>query len=120
MTESRDMIVELVYEKTCPNIARARKQLIKAFAESGVPVRWQEWEVSDRAAPDHIHGYGSPTILVNKKDVSGQMKQGDDYCCRIYSHDEAASKGVPAVSDISNALEKGDSQAHSFQAQAWI
>jgi len=117
VTESKDMIVDLVYEKTCPNIARARKQLIKAFTESGVPVKWQEWEVSDPAAPAHIHGYGSPTILVNKQDVSGQMQQGDDYCCRVYSHDEAASKGVPAVSDIVDCLKKASPKRTSHQSR---
>lgn len=102
------MTVELIYEKTCPNIEAAREQLLQAFTESGMPPKWQEWEVSDPAAPQHIHGYGSPTILVDRQDVSGQMKQGDDYCCRIYNHGKDASKGVPAVMDISRFLKKAN------------
>ena len=64
------MRVELVYESTCPNIAAARAQLLHAFAQAKVSPQWNEWEVTDPKAPDYIHGYGSPTILVNGQDVS--------------------------------------------------
>lgn len=97
------MHIELVYEKTCPNIEAARSQLLRAFTKAGITPRWQEWEVSTPEAPTHIHGYGSPTILVDSKDVSGDNIEGDDYCCRVYSHGEN-NKGVPAVTDIVNAL----------------
>lgn len=98
------MQIELVYEKTCPNIEAARTQLLRAFSQAGITPRWQEWEVSSPDAPMHVHGYGSPTILVNGRDVSGDMPEGNDYCCRVYSHGEYASKGVPAADDIVDAL----------------
>jgi len=98
------MQVELVYEKTCPNIEAARAQLLRAFTEAGITPRWQEWEVSTPEAPAHVHGYGSPTILVNGQDVCGNKAEDDDYCCRVYSHGEHTNKGVPAVVDIMCAL----------------
>lgn len=98
------MKVELVYEKTCPNIEAARAHLLRAFTEAGITPSWQEWEVTTADAPDYIHGYGSPTILVNGNDVSGDMAGGDDYCCRVYSHGEQTNKGVPAMADIVRAL----------------
>ncbi len=98
------MQIELVYEQTCPNIEAARAQLLRAFAEAGITPCWQEWEVSSPEAPSHVHGYGSPTILVNGRDVSGDMADGDDYCCRIYSHGEHTNKGVPPVAGIVQAL----------------
>ena len=97
------MKIELVYEKTCPNIEAARSQLLRAFAEAGITPRWQEWEISAPEAPAYIHGYGSPTILVDGEDVSSDKIEGDDYCCRVYSHAEY-NKGVPAVIDIVNAF----------------
>lgn len=103
------MQVELVYEKTCPNIGAAREQLLRAFTEADMPPVWQEWEVSQPDAPAHVHGYGSPTILVNGKDVSGSMTEGDDLCCRIYAHGDTCNKGVPPVSDIVRALQTMDS-----------
>lgn len=100
------MNVELVYEKTCPNIAAAREQLLHAFGEAGLTPRWREWEISDPAAPAHVHGYGSPTVLVDGKDVSGAEMSGDDLCCRLYAHGETGrQQGVPAQADIVNALQ---------------
>lgn len=98
------MQVELVYEKTCPNIEAARVQLLHAFNEAGMTPRWQEWEVSTADAPAHVHGFGSPTILVDGMDVSGVMTEGDDYCCRVYAHSENDNKGIPALADIVQAL----------------
>jgi hypothetical protein len=103
------MQVELIYEKTCPNVEAARVALLRAFADAGVPPRWQEWEVSSEDAPAHVHGFGSPTILVNGEDVSGEMTEGHDLCCRIYAHDEHANKGVPAVSSIVSAIKSAQS-----------
>jgi hypothetical protein len=113
------MKIELVYEKTCPNIEVARSQLLRAFTEEGITPLWMEWEVSTSEAPSYIHGYGSPTILVDGKDVSGGDIDGDDYCCRVYSHGEN-NKGVPAISDIVNAL-KSARQAleHTNHASRW-
>jgi len=96
--------IELVYEKTCPNIESAREQLRRALSEVGIATRWQEWEVSATGIPNHVHGYGSPTILVNGSDVEGRPPSGDDYSCRVYSHGGVANKGVPAVENIVNAL----------------
>jgi mercuric ion transport protein len=96
--------IEFIYEKTCPNIAAARAQLQQACAITGISAEWQEWEVSAADAPDYIHGYGSPTILINQKDINGEVKTGDDYCCRVYSHAADTNKGVPAVDTITNAI----------------
>ena len=112
------MIVELVYEKTCPNIEAARSQLLKAFSETGISPHWQEWEVSSPDVPPHVHGYGSPTILVNEHDVSGDLPEGNDYCCRVYSHDTLSNKGVPALTDIVNAL-KAAKQTNESKSNAF-
>ena len=98
------MQVELVYEKSCPNIEAARTLLLHAFVEAGIAARWQEWEVSNPDAPPHIHGYGSPTILVNGRDVSGDASKKDDYCCRVYLNNKSNNKGVPALKDITDAF----------------
>ena len=98
------MQVELVYEKTCPNIEAARTQLLRAFVEAGATPHWLEWEVSTPDAPAHIHGFGSPSILIDGQDVSGDMAEGNNYCCRVYSHGNDASKGVPAMEDIVHAI----------------
>ncbi|MEJ2452321.1 MAG: hypothetical protein P8047_16960 [Gammaproteobacteria bacterium] len=66
---------------------------------------WQEWEVNAADVPAHVHGYGSPTILVEGRDVSGDAGEGADMCCRVYAHDEPGNKGVPSLRDIVCALQ---------------
>lgn len=98
------MKVELVYEKTCPNVDAARAQIRKAFAQVNQEPRWQEWEVSDSRAPSYVHVYGSPTILVNGTDVSG-LAPGD--CrdnCRIYENGDGHLGVVPPLEKVVSAL----------------
>ena len=104
MTASK---IELIYENTCPNIDAARQQIKLACNKLDIKPDWLEWEVSAADAPKHIHGYGSPTILVNGKDVSGEMTAGDDYCCRVYAN-SPGNKGVPIVNDIMQAIQSAN------------
>lgn len=115
------MKVELVYEKSCPNIEAARLSLLQAFAEAGIAPHWREWELGTPDAPAHVHGYGSPTILVDDRDVSGDMSTGgDDDCCRIYSHGPGTIKGTPQVADIVHALQGAQhTTATENPASAW-
>ena len=96
--------IELIVEKTCPNIEAARQQITRACNNLNIKPLWQEWEVSAADAPEHIHGYGSPTILINGKDVSGDMTAGDDFCCRVYNNEQNNNKGIPALNDIEQAI----------------
>jgi hypothetical protein len=105
--------VELVYEKTCPNVEAARAQLRHALSEAGIAQQWREWEVGTPGVPAHVHGYGSPTILVDGEDVDGRPPAGDDYSCRVYSHAGNANKGVPALEDIVSALKRARQSAES-------
>lgn len=95
--------VEFVYEKTCPHIEAARKQLLAAFGVVSVVPAWSEWEVSDQRAPEHVRSYGSPTILVDGKDVMGLSVEEVSSCCRIYALD-GEERGVPPLDQIVTAL----------------
>lgn len=91
------MQVEFIYEKTCPNITPTREQLARAFGQLGLEPIWKEWEVHQPDAPEHIHGYGSPTILINGIDLLGAKPVSDDMSCRIYPDSPEANRGVPAL-----------------------
>ena len=112
--------VEFVYEKSCPNIAATRKQLIAAFGAAGVAPAWSEWEVGDPDTPNHVRSYGSPTILVDGKDVSGLPLEEASSCCRIYTLDGDA-RGVPPLDQIVAALtpsSESDKAAGAFRLNA--
>ena len=63
--------VEFIYDPDCPNAEEARQQLLRALAEAGMKLDVQEWNRAAPESPDYVQRYGSPTILVNKKDVAG-------------------------------------------------
>lgn len=98
------MKVELVFEKTCPNVDAAREQIRKAFAQVNREPLWQEWEVSDSRAPTYVRVYGSPTILVNGIDVSGLAPGDCGDNCRIYSNSDGHLAVVPPLQKIVSAF----------------
>lgn len=97
--------VELVYSPDCPGIAAARAELLRAFARSGVPPRWTEWRGDDPDAPAHVRGIGSPSILIDGRDVTGaRPAAGGASSCRLYPDADGRLVGVPPVEAITAAL----------------
>jgi len=98
------MKIELVYFEGCPNANAARNNLRKACGELGIKDDWKEWDQNGDEIPAHVKAFGSPSILVNGKDVAGGAA---DYCgeksCRLYG----GSQNAPAVETIKAALQEG-------------
>ena len=90
--------VELVYFSGCPNAAAARANLEAALSRAGVPRRWREWDLEDPATPRRASEYGSPTVLVDGRDVTGV---GRDVAPGVLS---CRNEGPPTVAQISAAL----------------
>jgi len=97
------MIVELVYENTCPNVKAARARLLEAFQLAGLPPNWHEWEISRPETPENVRRFGSPTILVNGKDVSDSSERAAGNSCRLYAT-RTGYESAPAVTQIAGAL----------------
>ena len=97
------MTVELVYNKDCPNLAATRTNLLRAFAEAGMPARWTEWEQSSPEAPARLRGFGSPTVLVEGRDVAAAQPVEGLAACRLYDAADGR-RGVPPVGLIARAL----------------
>ena len=95
--------VELVYDSDCPNVAEARAQLLRAFAEANIQPRWQEWQGDAPDSPEHVRGYGSPTILVDGQDVAAAEKNSGA-SCRLYQQPGGTMRRVPSVEMIAAAL----------------
>ena len=64
--------------------------------------------------PEHARQYGSPTILVQGKDVAGGEAPGADACCRIYADGGGVMRGVPTVEQIAAKL-----RLHSSASGRW-
>lgn len=94
--------VELLYFPTCPNVPAAREQLGRALAAAGLSAAWSEIDVTSDDAPAHLRGYGSPTILVDGRDVAGGAPSSACASCRVYIGSEV--RGVPPLDAIVAAL----------------
>lgn len=101
---------ELIYDGDCPNVEAARERLKSALAKAGFETRWREWERSDAASPDYVKKYGSPTILIDGKDVSGALP-GDGKSCRVYRDSDGNFSGIPSPEAITSALSKAKEDA---------
>ena len=95
--------VEIVYDRDCPNLEETRKAVRQALTSLGISPTWREWESSSPDTPEHLRGYGSPTVLVDGKDVAGSPAPAGR-CCRLYEEDTGELSGVPPVSRIVDAL----------------
>jgi multidrug transporter EmrE-like cation transporter len=99
--------VDLIYDADCPNVAQARSLLIRAFTQTGVSARWREWERSAPDSPEYARRYGSPTILVNERDVGGGASGAGNAACRIYSDNDGKLTRTPPLEAICMALLNG-------------
>lgn len=115
--------VEFIYDHDCPNVSMTRTQLLLAFSETGILPCWKEWERSDSRSPEYVRGYGSPTILINGKDVAGVAPTNGTSCCRLYPGSSGDMQGIPPVELIASAL-RTTARAmapyeHSARTPAW-
>lgn len=97
--------IELIIDAGCPNVEAARGVLREALVEAGIEAEWTEWDRESDGSPAYAREYGSPTILVDGIDVSGQGSQSDANCCRVYVAADGAFRGVPGREAVLSALQ---------------
>ena len=97
--------IELLWDADCPNVDDARDVLRAALTEVGLPARWTEWRSDDPAVPERARSYGSPTVLIDRRDVAGDVPSIPQ-CCRVYPHEGGRLRGVPRVASVVLALRR--------------
>jgi hypothetical protein len=99
--------VEMVFDPACPNLGRARTAIRTALAAVGAPVVWREWPRGDPATPPRLRALGSPSVLVNGRDVgcnTGSPANADANSCRIYIDERGCICGAPTPELILRAI----------------
>lgn len=99
--------VELIYDTDCPNVRCAREALLKGFSEAGLQATWTEWDRKSPESPTYARQYGSPTILVNGRDVAGVAPGNGGSSCRLYRNGSSRFDGAPSVEQIRDAVRAG-------------
>jgi len=97
--------IEFIFDTDCPNITATRENLGAALRRAGMAVRWTEWNRADAKTPAYVQGYGSPTVLIDGRDVAG-IEPTDAPSCRIYSSESGKQRGVLSVEMILKALQR--------------
>jgi len=99
--------IDLVYFDGCPNADQARANLASALERPGSRPSardpsgaWREWDLSRGETPERYRRFGSPTVLVDGRDVTGGSDEEEDgsraLACR--------ADGAPSVDVIRDAL----------------
>ena len=78
---TRPSIQLLVFEG-CPLADTARESLQQALGELGI-LDFEEIDILHPSSAEELRGWGSPTILVDGRDLLGGAK-GDSVGCRVY------------------------------------
>jgi len=89
-----DVRIQLLTFEGCPLADAARVGLEAALADCGIK-DYEEIDILDPETPVELRGWGSPTILVDGVDITGQPK-GNSVSCRVYP----GPAGVPDKSEI--------------------
>jgi len=70
----------------CPNVGGAIDSLVRALRSANQLPNWKEWERTSLEAPAYARRYGSPTILVDGRDIAGVEPGRETSCCRFVHH----------------------------------
>lgn len=78
MSESE---IDLIYFEGCPNAEQARVNLRVVLGDAS----WREWDLSATDTPERFRRYGSPTVLVDGRDVTGEdrSRNAGAMACRV-------------------------------------
>ena len=99
--------VDLVFDVDCPHIDHARELLRHALIAVGLRPGWREWLRDAPDTPDGLRCLGSPSIVIDGKDVtsdeSRQAERPAAVSCRIYRHVDGF-RGVPPLDVVTRAL----------------
>lgn len=98
------MKIELIFDSTCPNVEATRQAIKNACSMFKLDLKWKEWDRSDTDAPEYVRKFGSPTVLVNGKDIDGHFEASMADCCRLYGVRDGHSQGAPSAETIADAI----------------
>lgn len=100
--------VELIYDTGCPNVPGARKALLQGFQGVGLQPSWSECDRESADSPAYVRQYGSPTILVDGRDVAGTAPGSGASSCRLYCNASGTLERAPSVEQITEALRRSE------------
>ena len=104
--------IDLVYDQTCPHVDQARAAIRDALEAFGVPCECHEWERNSGSTPAELRGLGSPSVLIDGRDVGGEEAPSPTpwNSCRIYRDESGHLSGAPSMQVILDALRDAENR----------
>ena len=103
------MTIEILHVPHCPHVTTAEQRILDAHDQLGLPrpciVRT---ELANEAETREHSFAGSPTILINGRDVIPGAPRVHQLACRIY-RTAAGPDGAPSVDQVIESLRAGKS-----------
>lgn len=98
------MKIEVLYVPGCPHHPAAILKLKEVLAAEGIAADILEVVVNDMATAKALRFCGSPTILINGRDVAAELGNVRDFAvsCRLYP--DSKEPGVPPLEMIRRAM----------------
>jgi hypothetical protein len=97
--------IELLYWDGCPSYPEALDLLATVLAERGVAAQVEVREVHSHEEAEALRFPGSPTILVDGRDVDQDGADGQpSLSCRIYRLADGRVSPVPSREQLEEAL----------------
>ncbi len=97
------MKVQLLTFPGCPNAEAAREALRSMLASSGIVSPIEEVDTTAPDTPEPLRGWGSPTVLIDGRDVGGQ-ETPTGASCRLYRDGDGRHHGIPSETLLRAAL----------------
>lgn len=111
----KNIDIEILYFRDCPNYNKSVEQIKNALKELNISVPIQSIEVTKENFEDYSF-YGSPTILIDKRDMEGRINKL--FACRVYAYNKRIVGYPPKDMLISKLLSIFEEQEISIEKVA--
>ncbi|TET07991.1 MAG: heavy metal translocating P-type ATPase, partial [Candidatus Atribacteria bacterium] len=108
----KNIDIEILYFRDCPNYNKSAEQVKDALKKLNISTPIKLTEVNKENFRDYSF-YGSPTILVNKRDIEGKVNKL--FVCRVYNYNNRNFVYPPKDMLISKLLSIFEEQEISIE-----
>jgi hypothetical protein len=98
--------VTFQYMDDCPSHEQALARLRKVLDEEGISVRIDVIKIESDEQAKRLRFVGSPTILVNDRDIDPQANDRYGLACRAYQLEEGRISPLPSEEMIRRAIRR--------------
>ena len=97
------MDIDILHVAGCPHVVSARRHMREALIAAQVHASVREVEITTADEAARLGMHGSPTILLNGRDLFPTDAEIGSRSCRLYASDDAWA-GVPSVDQLVDVI----------------